>query len=55
MALLTGREVTARPGRRPVMLMSFFITPIFMVTLGLAQNVILISIVSEVTCSGWRA
>lgn len=41
---LTGGELTDRLGRRPVMLLSFFITPIFMVTLGLAQNIFLISI-----------
>ncbi|MDX1378503.1 MAG: MFS transporter [Anaerolineales bacterium] len=43
-AQLTGGELTDRLGRRPVMLMSFFITPIFMVALGFAQNLILISI-----------
>jgi len=44
LAQLTGGELTDRLGRRPVMLMSFFITPIFMVTLGLANNLVLISI-----------
>jgi MFS family permease len=43
-AQLTGGELTDRLGRRPVMLMSFFITPIFMVTLGLARDLVLISI-----------
>src|SRR5215211_4628585 len=43
-AQLTGGELTDRLGRRPVMLMSFFITPIFMITLGLAQNILVISI-----------
>jgi MFS family permease len=43
-AQLTGGELTDRLGRRPVMLMSFFITPIFMVALGLAQDLILISL-----------
>jgi MFS family permease len=43
-AQLTGGELTDRLGRRPVMLMSFFITPLFMVTLGLAHDLILISI-----------
>ena len=43
-AQLTGGELTDRLGRRPIMLMSFFITPIFMVALGLANNLILISI-----------
>jgi len=44
LAQLTGGELTDRLGRRPVMLMSFFITPIFMVTLGLANNLVLISV-----------
>jgi len=43
-AQLTGGELTDRLGRRPVMLMSFFITPIFMVMLGLARDLTLISI-----------
>jgi MFS family permease len=43
-AQLTGGELTDRLGRRPVMLMSFFITPIFMILLGLARNLTLISI-----------
>jgi MFS family permease len=43
-AQLTGGELTDRLGRRPVMLMSFFITPIFMIALGLAENLIIISI-----------
>jgi MFS family permease len=41
---LSGGEFTDRLGRRPVMLMSFFITPIFMVALGLARNIALIAI-----------
>jgi len=44
LAQLSGGELTDRLGRRPVMLMSFFITPIFMVTLGLARDLVLISI-----------
>ena len=44
LAQLTGGELTDRLGRRPVMLMSFFITPIFMVMLGLARDLVLISI-----------
>ena len=44
LAQLSGGELTDRLGRRPVMLMSFFITPIFMVTLGLARGLLLISI-----------
>jgi MFS family permease len=47
-AQLTGGEMTDRLGRRPVMLMSFFVTPIFMVMLGLAQNILLISIATFV-------
>ncbi|HLO30741.1 MAG TPA: MFS transporter [Anaerolineales bacterium] len=43
-AQLGGGELTDRLGRRPVMLMSFFITPIFMVALGLARDLALISI-----------
>ena len=43
-AQLTGGELTDRLGRRPVMLMSFFITPVFMIALGLAEKLILISI-----------
>ena len=37
-AQLSGGELTDRLGRRPVMLMSFFITPIFMIMLGLARD-----------------
>lgn len=44
LAQLSGGELTDRLGRRPVMLMSFFITPIFMVLLGLARDLALISI-----------
>ena len=44
LAQLTGGELTDRLGRRPVMLMSFFITPIFMVMLGLARDLVLISV-----------
>ncbi len=44
LAQLTGGELTDRLGRRPVMLMSFFITPIFMIMLGLARDLALISI-----------
>jgi MFS family permease len=43
-AQLSGGELTDRLGRRPVMLMSFFITPIFMIALGLARDLALISI-----------
>ena len=43
-AQLSGGELTDRLGRRPVMLMSFFITPVFMILLGLARDLILISI-----------
>lgn len=41
---LAGGELTDRLGRRPVMLMSFLITPIFMITLGLARNLPLIAL-----------
>lgn len=41
---LSGGELTDRLGRRPVMLMSFFITPIFMIALGLARDLLLISV-----------
>jgi len=44
LAQLTGGELTDRLGRRPVMLMSFFVTPLFMVTLGLARDLALISL-----------
>src|SRR5512143_752047 len=44
LAQLSGGELTDRLGRRPVMLMSFFITPVFMITLGLARGLLLISI-----------
>ena len=44
LAQLTGGELTDRLGRRPVMLMSFFITPVFMILLGLARDLALISI-----------
>jgi MFS family permease len=44
LAQLSGGELTDRLGRRPVMLMSFFITPIFMVILGLARDLLLISV-----------
>jgi MFS family permease len=43
-AQLMGGDLTDRFGRRPVMLMSFFITPIFMVTLGWARDLFLISL-----------
>jgi len=43
-AQLSGGELADRLGRRPVMLMSFFVTPIFMVTLGLARHLGIISI-----------
>jgi MFS family permease len=44
LAQLTGGELTDRLGRRPVMLMSFLITPVFMVALGLARDLTLISL-----------
>ena len=48
LAQLTGGELTDRLGRRPVMLMSFFITPVFMVTLGLAKDIFLVSLATFV-------
>jgi MFS family permease len=44
LAQLSGGELTDRLGRRPVMLMSFLITPIFMIVLGLSRDLALISI-----------
>jgi MFS family permease len=44
LAQLSGGELTDRLGRRPVMLMSFFITPIFMILLGLARDLVLVSV-----------
>jgi MFS family permease len=44
LAQLSGGELSDRLGRRPVMLMSFFITPIFMIVLGLARDLLLISV-----------
>jgi MFS family permease len=44
LAQLSGGELTDRLGRRPIMLMSFFITPIFMIILGFARGLTLISI-----------
>ena len=41
---LVGGELTDRFGRRPVMLMSFMITPIVMVILGLARSLPVIAI-----------
>jgi MFS family permease len=43
-AQLSGGELTDRLGRRPVMLMSFFVTPVFMIALGLARDLAIISI-----------
>jgi MFS family permease len=40
---LSGGELTDRLGRRPVMLMSFFITPIFMLALGFARDLSLVA------------
>lgn len=41
---LVGGELTDRIGRRPVMLMSFLVTPIFMLALGFARDVSLIAL-----------
>ena len=35
---LTGGELADRLGRRPVMLLSFFVSPLAMITLGLARE-----------------
>ena len=43
LAQLSGGELTDRLGRRPVMLLSFFVTPFFMIMLGLARDLLLIS------------
>jgi len=43
-AQLTGGELTDRLGRRPVMLTSFLVTPVAMVTLGLARAIPLIAV-----------
>src|SRR4026209_1099501 len=40
---LIGGELTDRLGRRPVMLMSFLVTPVIMVTLGLVRNLPIIA------------
>jgi len=41
---LVGGELTDRFGRRPVMLLSFLVTPIFMISLGLATSVSVIAL-----------
>ena len=41
---LVGGELTDRLGRRPVMLLSFLVTPIFMLALGFARDVSLIAL-----------
>ena len=41
---LVGGELTDRLGRRPVMLLSFLVTPIFMISLGLANSVSVIAL-----------
>lgn len=43
---LVGGELTDRLGRRPVMLLSFLVTPIFMISLGLANDVALIALLT---------
>jgi MFS family permease len=45
---LAGGELADRLGRRPVMLMSFLITPIFTILLGLANNLHLIAFLTLV-------
>ncbi|GAB4434137.1 MAG: MFS transporter [Anaerolineales bacterium] len=41
-AQLTGGELTDRLGRRPIMLTSFFVTPVAMLALGLVKSLVLI-------------
>ncbi len=41
---LVGGELTDRLGRRPVMLLSFLVTPIFMLALGFARDVSIIAL-----------
>ena len=41
---LVGGELTDRLGRRPVMLMSFLVTPVFMLALGFARDVAFIAV-----------
>ena len=43
---LSGGEMTDRFGRRPVMLMSFFVTPLAIIILGLAKEIWLISLMT---------
>ena len=43
---LIGGEFTDRYGRRPVMLLSFFVTPVFMVSLGFAGNIVIIGLLT---------
>jgi len=43
-AQLSGGELTDRLGRRPVMLISFLVTPVAMITLGFAQSIPLIAV-----------
>jgi len=42
-AQLTGGELADRFGRKPVLLISFLITPIFVISLGLAENIWIIA------------
>ena len=44
LAQLVGGELSDRFGRRPVMLMSLFVTPVVMATLGFAQALSLIAV-----------
>src|SRR3954452_20819742 len=43
LAQLTGGELADRVGRRPVMMLSFFVTPIAMVVLGLTHETVVIA------------
>src|SRR4051794_6098811 len=43
-AQLTGGELADRLGRRPVMMLSFFVTPVAMVVLGLTHETLLLAV-----------
>jgi len=45
---LTGGELTDRLGRRPVMLMSFLVTPVFTILLGLANDLAFMALLTLV-------
>ena len=43
-AQLTGGELADRLGRRPVMMLSFFVTPVAMIVLGLTHETVLLAV-----------